>query len=117
MVAAYTTSINYEQSPQVLEEILEEAVDRYLSLQPKVFPVKRQASSVLLKAQKSYRSKGELITVAIQDGSFEIVSQGAKEPSYISWGKNRNNVVALSNCIKNVIRERSQNLASFVGES
>ena len=117
MVAAYATTINYEQSPQVLGEILEEAVDRYLSLQPKVFPVKRQASSVLLKVQKSYRSNGELITVAIQDGSFEIVSQGVTKPSYISWGKNRNNVVALSNCIKNVIRERSQISASFASEN
>lgn len=117
MVAAYTTTINYEQSPKVLREILEEAVDRYLSLQPKVFPVRRQASSVLLKVQKSYRSNGELITVAILDGSFEIVSQGVAEPSYIAWGKNRNNVVALSHCIKDVMRERSQNLASLAAES
>lgn len=117
MVAAYTTTINYEQSPQVLREILEEAIDRYLSLQPRVFPVKRQSPSVLLKVQKSYRSDGELLTVSVQDSSFKIVSQSVAEPSYIAWGKNLHNVLGMSGCIKNVISERSQNIASLAGES
>ena len=96
---------------------MEEAVDRYLSLQPKVFPIKREASFVLLKVQKSYRSNGELLTISIQDNSFHIVSRCVAQPyQKICWGKNRDNVLNLSDCIKKTIQERSQDVASLVWE-
>ena len=94
---------------------MEETVDRYLSLRPKAFPIRREASSILLKVQKSYRSNGELLTISIQNNSFHIASKCVAESHRkISWGKNRDNVLDLSDCIKKTIQERSQDLAFLV---
>lgn len=106
MFAAYETTRNYDQPQETLQVIMEEAVDRYLSLHHTAFPVTRQGLSIVLKIQKSYRSSGELLTVSIQNSSFYITSKCIKESSpLIAWGKNRDNVLALASCISDASQE------------
>ena len=102
MFPAYKTAIHCQQSQEVLEQIMEEAVDWYLSFQPNVFPIERHKSQITLKVQKSYRSNGELITISICKESFTIVSECIDESTQLlAWSKNRENVVCLSACLKN----------------
>ena len=106
MFPAYRTTVYCQQSPRVLEQIMEDAVDWYLSLHPTVFPIKRTNSCIVLKAQKSYRSNGELITVSVQQDSFSVVSKSLEESTQlVAWGKNKENVISLSACFKTQIRE------------
>ena len=85
---------------------MEDAVDWYLSLHPTVFPIERTNSRIVLKAQKSYRSNGELITLDIQQNAFDIVSKSIKESTQlVAWGKNKENVITISSCLKSQIRE------------
>ena len=99
--SAYETTIHYQQSQEVLEQIMEEAIDRYLALHPTVFPIERQDSYAILKAQKSYRSNGELIILSVQQQSFSITSKCVKKsPQVLAWSKNRDNVNTLSTCLK-----------------
>lgn len=106
MFPAYRTTIYCQQSQKVLEQIMEDAIDWYLSLHPTVFPIERTSSQVVLKAQKTYRSNGELITVSIQQNSFKIVSKSLEESTrLVAWGKNRENVFSVSACLKSQVRE------------
>lgn len=106
MFPAYKTTIYCQQSQKVLEQTMQDAVDWYLSLHPTVFPIERNNSYIVLKVQKSYRSSGELITVSVQQNSFNIVSKSVEESTQlIAWGKNRENVLALSACLKSQVRK------------
>ena len=106
MFSAYQTTILCHQSPKVLEQIMADAVDWYLSLHPTVFPIERTNSYIVLKACKSYRSNGELITVSVQPYSFNIVSKSLEDSiQLIAWGKNRDNVISLSGCLKSQVQE------------
>jgi len=85
---------------------MEDAVDLYLSSRPTVFPIARNRDRIVLKSQKSYRSGGELITVAIQQQSFTVVSESLEESAQLlAWGKNKENVNALASCFKSQVRE------------
>lgn len=104
MFRTYETVVYCQQPQPVLEQIMEEAVDWYLSLRPKAFPLERQRSYVTLKVQQSYRSNGELVTVLVGDRSFTIISKCLDESTQLlAWSKNRENVVCLSACFKNQI--------------
>lgn len=85
---------------------MQDGVDWYLSSHPTVFPIERKNSCIVLKTQKSYRSDGELITVSVRENSFGIVSKCHEEsPQLVAWGKNRENVIFLSACLKSQMRE------------
>lgn len=106
MFPAYKTTIHCQQSQKVLEQIMLDAVDWYLSLHPTVFPIKRKNSCIVLKAQKSYRSSGELITISVQPHSFVIVSKSLQESTQlVAWGKNRENTISLAACLNSQVRE------------
>ena len=114
MFGVYETTINCQRSPKALQAVMEEAVDRYLALHHNVFPLNRQDSSIELKVQKNYLSSGEIIRISIQAESFKISSKCIEEPGQsilIPWGKNRQNVYALSNYIRDAIRELSYSAA------
>lgn len=103
---AYRTTIYCQQSQKVLEQIMEDGINWYLSLNPTVFPIERTSSQVVLKAQKSYRSNGELITISVQPNSFKIVSRSLEESArLVAWGKNRENVFSVSACLKSQVSE------------
>ena len=105
-LVAYETKINCSQPTQVLQELMEDAVNNYLSWQPKVFPIDRQDMFISLKVQKSYRSSGEILTIAIDKEAFSIASRCIIQPKRsIAWGKNRDNVLALSGCVRDAIAE------------
>ena len=112
MSAAYETRIKCLQSQQVLRVIMENAVDRYLSLHPTVFPIDRRNLSINLKVQKSYRSRGEILTISIAEDSFYIASESIAKPHQITaWGKNRNNVLAMSGYVRDAIAQLSYSIA------
>lgn len=106
MLATYKKVINCGLPLEILQIIMEDAVDRYLSLNPTVFPINRQDLSIEFKVQKNYRSSGEILTVSIWKGSFYITSKCVDEPyQLVAWGKNRDNVLTLSASITNAMQE------------
>ena len=111
MLASYKTAISYSQPQEVLQAVMEDAVDRYLSLHPTVFPVDRRDLAIDLKVQKNYRSSGEIVTISIAKESFCITSRCITKPHQIAWGKNRENVLALSNYVRQIISELSYSAA------
>ena len=101
VLATYKTKISCSQPQEVLQAVMENAVDRYLSLHPTVFPINRQDLSIKLKVQKNYRSKGEILTISIAQLSFYIASESIVKPDrLIAWGKNRDNVLTLSEYVR-----------------
>lgn len=114
MLATYKTKISCSQPQEVLQAVLENAVDRYLSLHPTVFPIDRQDLSINLKVQKNYRSKGEIVTISIASESFYIASESIAKPNrLIAWGKNRDNVLILSSYIQEAIAQLFYSVASI----
>ena len=75
MFGGYERTFNYQLPPELLTEAMNEAVDRYLALHQNVFPTGRQDSSVELKVQKSYVSRGETIVVSVRDRRFYVASR------------------------------------------
>ena len=112
MSAVYKNKINCSQPQKMLQAIMEDAVDRYLSLHPTVFPLDRQNLFISLKVQKNYRSSGEIVTISIDKECFYITSKCiTRSERSIAWGKNRDNVLALSNYIRDAIAELSYYVA------
>ena len=112
MSASYETVISCSQPQQVLQTVMEDAVDRYLSLHPTVFPIDRQDLAIDLKVQKNYRSSGETLTISIAKESFYIASECIAKPERsIAWGKNRDNVLTLSNYVRQAMAQLSYSVA------
>ncbi len=112
VLATYETKISCSQPQEVLQAVMENAVDRYLSLHPTVFPIDRQDLSINLKVQKNYRSKGEILTISIAEESFYIASESITKPhQLIAWGKNRDNVLTLSGYVRDAIAQLSYSIA------
>lgn len=112
VLATYETKISCSQPQEVLQTVMENSVDRYLSLHPTVFPIDRQDLSINLKVQKNYRSKGEILTISIAQESFYIASESIAKPhQLIGWGKNRDNVLILSEYVRDAIAQLSYSIA------
>lgn len=107
MQPAYETTIYCERSEETLKNIMQEAVNQYLSSNPRVYPVDRQDLSIALKIP-SGNTSGGVLTVMVQEESFYIMSKSVDSPrQIIGWGKNRDNVRAMCICLENAIQELS----------
>ena len=113
MLWGYEKTFNYQLSPELLTAAMNEAVDRYLALHQNVFPVGRHDSSIELKIQKSYVSRGETMVVSVQDRTVRVASRFIESSphSSIVWVKNWHNVVRLNTYMQEAVQELSCSVA------
>ena len=108
MPPTYETTIYCNRSEQKLKEIMKEAVEQYLSSNPRVYPVDRQDLSIALKTP-SGNLAGGVMTVTVQDESFYIISKSVDSPrAKIGWGKNRNAVRDMCIYLENAISHHNK---------
>ena len=107
MFGGYETTLNYQLPENVLQTVMEEAVDRYLAAHHTVFPIKRKELSIELKVQKSWSGNGEIVVISIQDRAFYLGSrciEGHQQP-ILAWAKNWNNVKTLATSLQDTVSE------------
>lgn len=107
MSASYETTIYCNQPEEILKEIIEDAVSQYLSLNPNAFVIRNNERSIVLKIPISIKSWGERLKLSIEEESFHITSESILSSTLVAFGKNRNNVRAMSACLENAIQELS----------
>ena len=109
MFGGYKKTFNYQLPPELLTVAMNEAVDRYLASHQNVFPTDREDSSIELKVQKSYVSRGEKIVVSVRDRNFCVASKFIeKSPcKTMVWVKNWHNVVRLNTYMQEAVEELS----------
>ena len=108
MSVNYETTIYCDQQKQILKNIMQEAVNQYLSLNPKVSVIEKNAQSVILKIPVNLRSWGEKLKISIEEKSFHITSECSAFFQIIAWGKNRDNFNAISLCIEDAISHHNE---------
>ena len=113
MFGGYEKTFNYQLSSELLTAAMNEAVDRYLALHQNVFPIGRQDSSIELKVQKSYVSRGETMVVSVQDRTVRVASRFIESSphSSIVWLKNWHNVARLKTYMQEAVQELSCKVA------
>ena len=113
MFGGYEKTFNYQLSSELLKAAMNEAVDRYLALHQNVFPTGRQDSSIELKVQKSYVSRGETMIVSVQDCTVRVASKfiDSSPQSNIVWIKNWHNVAKLNAYMREAVQELSCSMA------
>lgn len=106
MPLGYESTLYCHKPQPILEDIMQEAVEQYLSLNPKVSIVDRNNQSIVLKIPINLKSWGEKLQISIKENSFHIMSESSFFQAF-DWGKNRDNVRAMYVCIENVIPKLS----------
>ena len=91
MPLAYESTIYCDRSQEVLINIMQEAVERYLSSNPKVSVVERNERVVVLKIPMSLKSWGEKLKIVVKKRSFLILSESSAFWQGHDWGKNAHN--------------------------
>ncbi|MEY2833118.1 MAG: hypothetical protein RLZZ574_2377 [Cyanobacteriota bacterium] len=101
--ANYEATMYCAHSREMLKEIMQEAVNEYLFLNSKVYIIANNDLSIVLRIPISTKSWGEILKVSVEKESFCIVSECAVFFQTVDWGKNHNNVKAMSTCLQNAI--------------
>lgn len=108
MPLGYESTIYCGQPKVILENIMQEAVNQYLSLKPKVSVIERNNQFVKLKIPVSLKSWGEKMDILVKEQSFLIMSESSTFLQGYDWGKNRDNVRAMCTCLENVISRHNE---------
>lgn len=100
MPLGYESTIYCDRSKETLEEIMHEAVNQYLSSNPKVSVIERSNQFIKLKIPLSLKSWGEKMNILVKEKSFLIRSESSTSLQGYDWGKNHNNVRAMYTCLE-----------------
>ncbi|MEM7592860.1 MAG: hypothetical protein AAF383_15305 [Cyanobacteria bacterium P01_A01_bin.83] len=104
----YESTIYCNRPINILKDIMQEAVNQYLSLHPKASLIENNDRSVVLKIPINIRSWGETMKISLEKESFHIVSECSVFFQIIGWGKNRDNFNAMCTCLENAISHRKE---------
>jgi uncharacterized protein (DUF1499 family) len=107
MPLGYESTIYCDRRQETLEDIMQQAVNQYLSSNPKVSVIERNNQFIKLKIPVSLRSWGEKIEILVKEKSFLIRSESSVSLQGYDWGKNHNNVRTMYTCLENAIGSKS----------
>lgn len=105
MTASYEANVYCNQPEETLKEIMEDAVSQYLSSNPNALVIRNNDRSIVIKTSISTKSLvGERLKISLKEESFHIMSESIVSVALTAFGKNRDNVRAMSTYIENVIQ-------------
>ena len=103
MLLGHELTVYCDRPKRMLEDLMQEAVDRYLSSRPRVSVIEKNNRSIMLKIPINLKSWGEKLRISVKAKSFHVQSESATFIQAFDWGKNYDNVRAMCNCVENVI--------------
>ena len=108
MSAVFESTIYCERSKEVLEEIMQKAVNLYLSSNTTVSLVEKKDRYITLKIPMNLKSWGEILEVSVEEESFHITSKCSAFFQIVAWGRNRNNFRDMCICLENAISDHNE---------
>ena len=103
MSKSFESIIHCNHPHAILENIMQEAVNQYLSSHKGVTLAEKNNQSVVLRIPINFRSLGEELKVLVQEEYFSVMSKCWSPIQIVAWGRNRDNVRDMCICLENAM--------------